>query len=458
MAKHRSFRVRDLLYGLLIGSWSAPFECPYLGPSGEEDPSASFHLCNFSSSIDTWATMSCSRRFEFEGDVYRLYLLSRRENPSPETSLHSPSGQDVRIEALPSRGQCNFVSNRGNNVGVRSHQRSGDIGTSRGQGWHGTTQPELENSPRLGDEQHHHDAEEVDDQRTELNIIEYSPPSRVPKGSQARSEFQNYNQAGASSNKKNKHRKQSQSDGHRLRVQSQFNAFLEYLPSLKDWTSPLDEADRKTILRNLVRDHESALSTHTSSHEDFEPLSCTSAECVDIIPILQKYGEFTAKGNSLDRKIAYFRELVFVSSCAVALKINEDKDDKDKVYEVMRAFRGSDVQSKHLNKLVCGAKWANRAMSLLSQSEWAFRSWSVFFAGRCKRSIRLFASTEYKKRSAQLAVTLGLLSFLTETEQLLSDKVKTSIVGYSSACEITDKAAPLVIPLIVERLFRDSTS
>ena len=81
----------------------------------------------------------------------------------------------------------------------------------------------------------------------------------------------------------------------------------------------------------------------------------------------------------MNRKIAYFRELVFVSSCAVALRVY---DDKDHVYDVMRDFRGSNAQSKHLSKLVCGAKWANRAMSLLSQNKWASRSWNVIFAGK----------------------------------------------------------------------------
>ncbi|OQE66664.1 hypothetical protein PENNAL_c0182G09341 [Penicillium nalgiovense] len=361
--------------------------------------------------------MPCSRRFGFEGDdaAYIWYLEDRIFEL--ETSLHRLSRQDARIETLhPLRGQDNFVSNRGKDFAGARYHRSGDSGTFDGQGRGDRTQPELEASPSRGDEDHNHEAEDADNDRTGLKIIEYNPLSKDSK------------RAGPSLN---------QGGGQQLRVKSEFTSFLTDLPSLKDWTSPIDEARRKIILRELVRDCRSAASTCISSNDQSEAQSCTSAEPVNIIPILHQYAHFTARDSSLDRKIAYFRELVFVSSCAVALRIHKEKDQ---VYEVMRAFRGSNAQSKHLSKLVCGAKWANRAISLLSQTKWASRSWSVIFAA--ERPVTFYG------RFAE---------YSTETEGLLLKRIR-DIVNDSSGHGITDEAAPLVIPLILERLFKDTTS
>ncbi|CAG8019454.1 unnamed protein product [Penicillium nalgiovense] len=361
--------------------------------------------------------MPCSRRFGFEGDdaAYIWYLEDRIFEL--ETSLHRLSRQDARIETLhPLRGQDNFVSNRGKDFAGARYHRSGDSGTFDGQGRGDRTQPELEASPSRGDEDHNHEAEDADNDRTGLKIIEYNPLSKDSK------------RAGPSLN---------QGGGQQLRVKSEFASFLADLPSLKDWTSPIDEARRKIILRELVRDCRSAASTCISSNDQSEAQSCTSAEPVNIIPILHQYAHFTARDSSLDRKIAYFRELVFVSSCAVALRIHKEKDQ---VYEVMRAFRGSNAQSKHLSKLVCGAKWANRAISLLSQTKWASRSWSVIFAA--ERPVTFYG------RFAE---------YSTETEGLLLKRIR-DIVNDSSGHGITDEAAPLVIPLILERLFKDTTS
>lgn len=127
-----------------------------------------------------------------------------------------------------------------------------------------------------------------------------------------------------------------------------------------------------------------------------------------MIPILHQYAQFMARDSSLDRKSAYFRELVFVLSCDVALKVHKEKDQ---VYEVMRAFRGFNAQSKHLSKLPWGAKWANRAISVLSQTKWASNSWGVIFAGKSDNPVTLVASADFQKRSAQLPSTVGSPSF-----------------------------------------------
>lgn len=326
--------------------------------------------------------MPYSRRFEFEGDdaAYIWYLEDKIF--ALETYIRSPSRQDACIEAAHApRSQGSFSSRVNGFEASRAH-RSGHIGTFNGREWDDEMQTRSETSANPDDEQHNHNTEEVVSQQTGLKIIEYNPLRQVPK----RSQIQENQQAWSSPNENN-HCRQSQRDGQRLRVKAEFNSFLEKLPSLKDWISPVDEARRKIILRELVQDYTSAAPTRTTSNDTPKTLADSSAQPVDILPILHQYGQFTARNSSLDRKIAYFRELVFVSSCAVALTIC---DDKDQVYEVMRAVRGSNAQSKHLGKLVCGAKWANRAISLLSQTEWASRSWSVIFAGKSIASLGSF--------------------------------------------------------------------
>lgn len=302
--------------------------------------------------------MPYSRRFEFDGaDADYIRYLEERIF-ALETCLNHPSRQEACIEVIHrSRGQDSQVSSQNGEFGAFTSRRSGEISTRNGQRENDGAQRRSETKTRPNKQRH--DNTEEADSRTGLKIIEFDPLSQLQKSSRARSDIQE-----------------------NRRTKSEYELFLKTLPPLKDWTSPVDETQRKIILRGLIPSYASATPICTSSNGSRETQLRISAQPVDIIPILDQFRLFTASSSSLDRKIMFFRELVFVSTCAVALEVYDDIAKKDQIYEIMRDFRGCDAQSNYLRRLVGGAKWANRAISLLSQTEWSSRSWGVIFAGR----------------------------------------------------------------------------
>jgi hypothetical protein len=79
------------------------------------------------------------------------------------------------------------------------------------------------------------------------------------------------------------------------------------------------------------------------------------------------------------RMLACFRELVFVSLCAVAMKV---ANNTASVYDVMRSYSGSKAKEKYLKKLIQGAIWANRTIFALSSLPWGSKCSSCFFIGQ----------------------------------------------------------------------------
>lgn len=347
-------------------------------------------ILSITSSINSQDGMSCSRRIQFDGDDAAYIRFLEERVFELEATFHRPPQQRACI-ATPqsSRGQGDLTSNQRENFEIDG-QNATCSGTSEMRNSLGGVQPRLDSSESQGDKQHSQNPDEADSQCTGLRIIEYNPQNnnkslKQKTGESARAQLENLNrqttqQVSHSLDGTDDQRSRSQSEVQRFRVQSEFGTFLDNLPLdlWKDWVSPVDEVQRRDILRGLVQDYAFHASTHGSSGKAPEA-SYTSSRPVDMIPILHQYGIFTMRSSGLDRKLACFRELVFVSMCGVALRIS---GDRDRVYEVMRTFRGSDTGSKHLGKLICGAKWANRAISLLSQTKWASRSWEVIFAGK----------------------------------------------------------------------------
>lgn len=340
-------------------------------------------ILSITSSISSQTGMSCSRRIQFEGDDAAYIRFLEERVFELEATLHRPPQQRACI-ATPqsSRSQGDLTSNQRENFEIDGHNATcSSTSEMRNSSWGG--------GPRVDTSESRGDRDEADSQRTGLRIIEYNPQhnnksSKQKTGESARAQLEILNsqtsqQISHSLDGIDDQCSRSQSDVQRFRVQSEFGTFLDNLPLdlWKDWVSPVDEAQRRDILRGLVQDYAFHATTHGPSDKAPEA-SYTSSGPVDMIPILHQYGIFTMRSSGLDRKLACFRELVFVSMCAVALRIS---GDRDRVYEVMRTFRGSDTGSKHLGKLICGAKWANRAISLLSQTKWASRSWEVIFAG-----------------------------------------------------------------------------
>lgn len=99
-----------------------------------------------------------------------------------------------------------------------------------------------------------------------------------------------------------------------------------------------------------------------------------------IISALNEYCLFTKSAirhAQIAKMVALFSELVFVSFCAVGLKT---VDDAESVYAVMRNYI-SNAQTRHLDKLIRGAIWANNCISALHATDWGSRSLEVFLLG-----------------------------------------------------------------------------
>lgn len=317
--------------------------------------------------------MSCSRRIQFEGDDAAYIRFLEERIFELETALHHPSQRDCIAAPQLSRSQDDSTSNQRESFEVDEPNPACST-TSEMQNRSGRVPPRADTTESRGDKRHGYNTDEADSQCTGLRIIEYNPqPNKVSKqktGGNACAEVETSQQANNSLDGVDVQCSRSQTE-----VQREFGTFLNNLPldRWKDWVSPVDEAQRGDILRRLVY-----ASPHDLSDKAPEAVYSLSGP-VDMIPILRQYGTFTKRSSGLDRKLACFRELVFVSMCVVALRVS---GDRDLVHEAMRTFRNSDTESKHLGKLICGAKWANHAISLLSQTKWASRSWEVIFAGK----------------------------------------------------------------------------
>ena len=170
--------------------------------------------------------------------------------------------------------------------------------------------------------------------------------------------------------------KKDSGDATRLRWQSNLDDLLEDIPRPCDWAHLGHASQLKStrILNTLIR---GAATYHSKGKSVLERPS----EEPSIITLLHHYRDLTIhaslEGEFL-RRLACFRELVFVSLCAVALKV---EDDKAGVFEVMRSYIGSKAQEKHLMKQIRGAVWANSTIFALSKSAWGSKCSFCFFLG-----------------------------------------------------------------------------
>ncbi|CDM29690.1 unnamed protein product [Penicillium roqueforti FM164] len=75
------------------------------------------------------------------------------------------------------------------------------------------------------------------------------------------------------------------------------------------------------------------------------------------------------------RPFACFQELIFCLLCTVALEVTL----KENVFQAMQSVFHCDANSKSLRGRIRGAKWANRAIYLLSRTNWGSRSWDIIY-------------------------------------------------------------------------------
>lgn len=187
---------------------------------------------------------------------------------------------------------------------------------------------------------------EVGDRPTKLQFIEFVPPrERTPK---------------------------SPNDT-QIRRQSGLDTLLSKIPSFSKWASNEYDLSLRNInvLKGLVVND-------NLSHD-----SKNTTQPMDIIPILLRFSNLTLRAGlekAFLAKLARFREFIFMSLCAVALKLDL-VDDAATVYGVMQSFIGSDAHEKHLLKLIRGVTWANQLISALSTTAWGPGCSYVLFLG-----------------------------------------------------------------------------
>lgn len=156
------------------------------------------------------------------------------------------------------------------------------------------------------------------------------------------------------------------------RAKREMNLLFSKVPEWNDWHNHIDEKKRMNLLLYLLPGE--------LPDEPFEIKTDTSPNNAsnNVRPILERYSQIIRARVSLCEQIRDARELVFVSLCVVAVQLG----NRDSGYGVMRSYFG-DKGLKQIDKLICGAKWANRLISdLLSTTRWGLKSWDIFFLGK----------------------------------------------------------------------------
>lgn len=157
---------------------------------------------------------------------------------------------------------------------------------------------------------------------------------------------------------------------------SSFISSVGGLPESSHWKSwaSINETQRKNIVFSLVSGLAFPNEEKRIASEQPAPISILLEYGTSMKPAETKYG--SAKSAAL-RPFACFQELIFCSLCAVALEVTS----KENVFQAMRSVFRSDAEPKSLRARIRGAKWANRAVYLLSLTKWGSCSWDIIYVG-----------------------------------------------------------------------------
>jgi hypothetical protein len=323
-----------------------------------------------------------ARQIPFKGDDPAYIRFLEERVLQLEDSLRYPCQQCTYVRPSPkSQADLNEVRTQDEILEIHHSDRSQIEAATQNQNHDGRSQFGLKNP----NGQRHRRRIGGDSEDETIEIIEYN--------TNAHSHSRGTNKSTLTQSKKQQ-----------FKTLSIFSKFLDDLPqsnTWKNWVLALDGIQRREMLRSLVQDCGTGASMF-SSLEAHKSLTDVSSESTSI-SILSDYAAsivLIGKGN---RQLACFREMIFVSLCAVALETFERKDS---VYEAMRRVLGSDADSKQLLKLVRGAKWANSLISLLSETKWASRSWDILCVGMVGVVIS-FSQADSTKLSIPLAFTPG---------------------------------------------------
>ena len=158
--------------------------------------------------------------------------------------------------------------------------------------------------------------------------------------------------------------------------QSKLEQFLDRIPSLEN--SKFDDGLVGMRCRSVLGIPDCG---QGSIHE---PMAVSSEDSGAnfLVSIMKQFRDLTlntSKKGDYHRLVACFQELVFMSLCAVA---SSNEKDTASIYDVMRQYKKSNATEKHLNKLMRGAKWANRMMFALAKTNWGRQCSNIFFVGK----------------------------------------------------------------------------
>ncbi|KAJ5971848.1 uncharacterized protein N7479_001766 [Penicillium vulpinum] len=193
----------------------------------------------------------------------------------------------------------------------------------------------------------------------------------------------------------------------------------------KVWTSTNDDR-RKNIVLSLVSGLVFPNDDNPIAHELSAPISILLEYSKSMEPAEPR----CASANSEEkRQFIYFQELIFCSMCAVALEFTPT----EVVFAVMRSVFQSDAKSKTLRARIYGAKWANRAIYLLSRTRLGSCSWDlIYIVSAANNHVNFYRKfNDYSIKPDDLIPKLKI----PEDTQTIS--------------------VPLAIPSIIRTIFRD---
>lgn len=315
----------------------------------------SFHFISFqrtSTAIGWSKRMACERRIQFEGDDASYIRFLEARVLELEDTIQQSLPQSARIQRIVSpvshgdSNHSNSMCGTGYNCTRRringlenSAQRRQDGGTRLAFASRGKDQDTQEHGNPCA---------------SIFEVIEYNPPRDT--------------------NPRSKNRKRgarSQSTDRQHQVLSEFTRFMCDLPKTEVWKKwvSVNDCQRGELVRGLV--------------EGFAPTNVFNALPRKLpmsteLAILHDYGNSMKTSTATIQQLKHFRELIFCSLCAVALRSAQSNDD---VYKAMREVFGSDASSKTLETLVRGAKWVNHTISLLTHTKWTLRRWDTALLG-----------------------------------------------------------------------------
>ncbi|KAJ5110877.1 hypothetical protein N7532_001412 [Penicillium argentinense] len=354
------------------------------------------------------------RKFPFEGNDAAYIEFLEAQVLQLQDYLQQTSQQHTENEA-PLRSTANLNERRNQDETFENYNRNTCESryASEVQYHSDSVQPAPE------DLEHRH-LHKGDGDSAALKVIEYDPKAHIDR------------------NGTDKCPRNQSNEPQRQQLLAKLTTSFNNLPrsaEWKNWVSIFNSNQRRQFLRDLIQ-------TCGSSASSFGPQ--TTPKILAGVPsnstniaILSNYANSMVSFGILDRQLGNFRQVLFVSLCAVVLETVEDKDN---VFEVMRKIMGSDTSSKQLMKLVRGAKWVNSFISLLSTTKWASMSWDAICV-------------------AGLPVTFyARVSDSSLDPQTILDGMKTDAYECNTSSDCANSPAPFAIPLIVNAIFGDSAS